>query len=231
MSSPWHKTPRPAPADFVRLAGTMKYEEARVFWGAGAATLMRWSRETGVKIGKKIKHVWPDDLAEIAEGKTIPQLAKALKWADETVRRRLEIEHPEIYAKCRVNARKDRPMPPDVPARCGTMTGNALKKHYHCASDTLTIWFKQAGTRPAPARKAFHIGPKPPKPVQEGALSRADLAMRYLQRVGYGACFPLRVRKSGMSGYRYLNRNWTDEELIEEARRRGFEREERRRAA
>jgi len=229
MSSPWHKTPRPAPADFVRLAGTMKYEEARVFWGAGAATLMRWSRETGVKIGKKIKHVWPDDLAEIAEGKTIPQLAKALRWADETVRRRLEIEHPEIYARCRANARKDRPMPADFPARCGTMTRNALKKHYHCASDTLSIWFKQAGLRPAPARKAFHIGPKPPKPVQEGALSRADLAMRYLQR--FSQCYPLRIHRKDLQGYRFMGRAWQDEELIAEAERRGWCLDEWRRVA
>lgn len=210
---------RPIPPDFERHYARHGGEECRKHYKCGHSTLARWIKETGVKRKPGSRYrPFPEDIAEIAAGKNMRQLAAALGWAAEVVHRRLKNELPEIYAGCLAVIRK--PPPADFQTRANGRTASYLAKEYGCGHRTIKRWADETGVRlRAPQVAGFFIGPKP-APVTDGLLSEAGKAMRYLQK--FGPCYPQSVLRSGASGYRYNSRVWRDEELIAEALRRGW---------
>lgn len=70
-----------------------------------------------------------------------------------------------------------------------------------------------------PARRP--AGQRIPLPAQTAPTSRADMAMRWLQR--FGPCYPMRVHMKALDDYMILGRRMPAAAVIAEAERRGWQ--------
>lgn len=251
--------PRPIPADFVEKIGTMNTFEAMEYFRTGDNQLRRWMRETGATSRGSIKRVLPDNIDELAKGRSIAQLAKLLGWPHGSLMKRLKTDRPDLHAACAwvgncssitalAKTQPPAPLTPpdDFEAMCERLTLTGLSQHYRRHADTIRRWLasssaeaRDAVTRNASRarsdngkdcmgkivaqRKQFQLRQIAADTSDKRPMSQADLAMRWLQHKG--VCYPRRVHGEQYGGYVFslCQTVLSADELIAEAKRRGWQ--------
>jgi hypothetical protein len=201
---------RAMPDDFVAVAKTMTIEQLMRHYRARHSLVKRWLSDIGHTGEKRLLRapVPADFLAQCKmNGKT------RLRAVYQCSERQIEywLEQAGDQARALVAAAGARAM-----VEAGRRNA-AMQKAARAAA-----------AKDAPKHNPVAMKPtgwKLPlvKDAQTSAVTRADQAMRWLQRkVPY--CYPLRVTCGGnIPGYRMLSRVWQADELIAEAERRGWQ--------
>lgn len=193
---------RPAPADLERRYMTMKRDELLVYYKCGDSTLARWLKEAGIKrkpsYFASLKKSLPANLAELAHGKNLRELAKIIGMTSEYLGHRLQQEAPAVYEHCRANSRRQKPIPDDF-AEVGMMLSTSrLAAHYKTGESTIKRWCqmmplewqreraagmqKRSATLNKPAHSRAKMTWAPVARIPEAAGDMASQAARYLQR-------------------------------------------------
>ncbi len=141
------------------------------------------------------RKVLPDDIDTTAQYMTVRGLAEHYKWSPHTMRAVLKRERPDLHAVAVENGLAYKR---DVGRRNGSLGAVAAR---------LAHIQKQ---REAKAGIAATKAP----------MRKVQLAARYLQK--WGSCYALSVRFPEREGYWFYGREWSDAELIAEAKRRGW---------
>lgn len=233
MSNPRRIALRPLPVNFERKFAALKSrQELREFYKCGDSTLTRWIAEAGLeKIGRGRPVTWPANLAEIAEGKSLTQLAEALGTSTTPVRRRLKREHPEIYEACRARGMevRMREAPDDLAQRAPEMTVNQLAEHYKTGRAVVERWLDDAGlkakrglkfawTLNATARRSGTLL-TPQAPADEASQAAHFLRRFYKPVYNIGK---VHEKKSLLDVYAVGNRRISTAEMMDLARSHGF---------
>jgi len=140
-----------------------------------------------------MRKVLPDDIADFAESMHIAELANHYGWSRHTMRVVLKRDRPDQFEKAIENGKESQ----RVIGRLSMQTENA---------------------KAAIKRRAEQRAKKVETPFVP--VEKVKLAMNYLRR--WGSCYPLSVREPGREGYWFYGREWSDSELMAEAKRRGW---------
>lgn len=226
-----HCDARPMPADFAGNARIMTQRELCQLYGAGTGVVRRWLTEARISRSKQRpmpadffknyhRMSWEDLQAHYAcSAHTMGRWVKQLGLAK------------SVGRYC---------LPPNIAELCETHNLTSLAREL--GWDVTTVkrrlrvdrpdlydmaqsnGVQQAGQQKKRISTPGHFAMKPmcARIEHHGVMSEADKAMRYLQRYGFGSCYPLRIYGKTLPGYRYMGRVWQDDELIAEAKRRGW---------
>lgn len=199
---------RAMPDDFATVANTMTTEQLMRHYRARHAIVKRWLADIGEKREKRLLRapVPADFMAQCKiNGKT--RLRAIYKCSE----RQIEYWLQEAGDSARA-------LVATAGARAMVEAGRRNAALQKAA--------RQAAAKDAPKRNPVAMKPtgwKLPvmKDVQTLPVSKADQAMRWLQRKG--PCYPLRIYGANLPGYRFAGRLWQADELIAEAERRGWQ--------
>lgn len=228
---------RPMPSDFRELAGGMTHTVARKHWRTSTLCVLRWYREAGIEPREPLKGVTrsaPKDFHVWAPVETSAQLCKRYRSSDLTVarwRRETGIAAPKyshVAAGKPPNGNKPRVIPDGFAKAAQTMTRSQLAKHFGAGETTIKRWAKEAGVklptgRPRAASKNGW-GHSKVVVIDTRDNSLASRAQSFLQRF-----YPVwRCNEDGTfnpagSHYRCDGITRTADEMIERARRKGFD--------
>lgn len=200
---------RAMPDDFVAVAKTMTIEQLMRHYRARHSLVKRWLSDIGQKGERRLLRapVPADFLIQCKlNGKT------RLRVVYQCSERQIEywLQQAGEQARALVAAAGARAM-----VEAGRRNA-ALQKAARAAAA------KDAPTKRNPVAMK-PTGWKLPlvKDAQTSPVTRADQAMRWLQRKG--PCYPLRIYGANLPGYRFSGRLWQADELIAEAERRGWQ--------
>lgn len=201
----------------------------------------------------------PDNIDELAKGRSIANLAKLLGWPHGSLMKRLKADRPDLHAACAwvgncssatalAKTQPPTPLTPpdDFELMCYRLTLTGLAQHYRRHPGTIRRWLGgvSADARDAVARNATyarsdggkqgankrHDHRKQPQLRQinsdmsdQRPMSQADMAMRWLQK--FGVCYPRRIHGDQYGGYVFslCQTVLTGDELVAEAKRRGWQ--------
>ena len=219
---------REMPAGFADDAKVMKLKDLRAKYGAGASTLKRWcdacQREPQLE-----RRTVPADFVAMAQTMTLRQLAAHYSANKRTIGKWLTQHGMSKAHKKWLPANIDELMKgrliTEVAAELG-LNRNTLSDMLRRERPDLYDAARQRGIRSSAAYRRTTVGQIVLKPMRTTVapapiMSQADLAMRWLQRVG--VCYPLRVYGRNLPGYRFMGRLWQADELVAEAKRRGWQ--------
>lgn len=211
---------------------------------SGSRTCAEWIR--GAADGRPFRprphrrRPMPTDLAELARNHSLSWLSRHYCAGKSTVQRWCaEAGVKPDPARC-----DRRPIPGDFAALAPTMTMTALVRHYGTHHDTVARWAAEVGVEPPPYRRPPPSATKP-EPTGyrrlSGTAKRSYIATHYHYRdvslEGRAAdhlrrwTFVFRCTEGGAADregefWRYGNRVMTGPELVERAKRHGFDPDE-----
>ena len=183
------------PDDFLEMSKVKSAKELEKHYGKSRRTITRWRKATGI-VRVVVYHAeLPDDIEVMAKALAPKDLARHYGWTIDSLRRMLKRDRPDLYA-----------------------LSVEVSNHNRRLRNQVT----SAGARAAAKRSRIqkrreqNLGLVAEKPPQ----AKVEVAMGYLRR--WGSCYPLRVRYPEREGFWFYGREWSDAELIAEAKRRGW---------
>ena len=183
------------PASFARDCKTLTVAELAVRHGKSERTIGRWRAFLGLCKKPIAPDDLPEDVEELAQFMSIKGMASHYGWGKDTFRTALKRLRPDLCKIAAANGVEER--------RAAGRTGG--KDAAKAAK------LKRLAERRAKGGNVALV--RPPE-------EKAVLAMSYLRP--WGSCYPLKVRYPERDGYWFYGREWTDEQLIAEAKRRGW---------
>ncbi len=168
----------------------------------------------------------PDDFEKVAKGKTLIQLAKHYKRSQSTIvawRRAKGIPGLKPVAPPKKKLARP-PAPAGFAAAARSMTENALRVRFHAGVAMIRHWCKEEGVTPLKPVKGSWGQARPAPMVDYRENSLAGKAAQYLQRFGP----VVRCDESGRLEGKHTH--WlrggrtilTDDEIMDRARRNGW---------
>lgn len=240
------KNTRPIPADWADVAPRSTQLELMAHYRCSDKCVRRWMAESGVNTKGANRRVWPANIEQIAEGKSVTDIARAIGWSRNTLDQRLKAEYPELHAKAvalgvsqhagAVAVRRE--VPDGFEAMCGKMSVSQLAMHYRASTVTVRKWLdvrphcaarvdmvasrNMAMAAKRARRQRYAHAPSKPQVGSEQvqAVTHVQQAMRYLQR--YAPCYPRSVHHPILEGYLFRGVVMTGAEIIAEATKRGW---------
>lgn len=222
---------RDVPADFAKVAPRMSHIALRSHYHAGAQTITRWLVEAGIATKGHAKPFMPvpDGFAALAGTMSNGALSRHFGVSDHTAARwRREVGLPLRFVP------QLKPVPPGFEAMATRLPRTQLAKHFSCSVDTIVRWAEETGTTLIQGYRGHNrsYGARNVSVIDTRNDSLASRAQTYLQRF-----YPVwRCDEQGRfdpkgSHFRCDGVTRTTEEMIERARRKGFDENEWRRAA
>jgi len=131
------------PAGFIAAYPHKTRAELIAYHGIGKSTYARWVKDAGLppKTNGNPSKPLPANIRELAAGKNITQLAKAIGFNKGTLTDRLAQQHPDILAACK-GQRTKQPIPADFATAGIEMSMIQLSEHYELSEATLRLWIK-----------------------------------------------------------------------------------------
>ena len=145
----------------------------------------------------------PDDFEQRCRWMNKTQLKKHYAVSLLIITRWIEESPPHVAEWVRANGR-------DACIQLGALGGRAKK---------IAVGITEKKPRFYPARRP--AGQRQPVPCQVAPMSRADMAMRWLQR--FGPCYPMRIHLKALDDYMILGCRMPAAAVIAEAERRGWQ--------
>lgn len=169
----------------------------------------------------------PDDFEEVAKGKTLHQLAKIYKRSQSTIvawRRAKGIPGLKPVYNPRKPIERP-PAPPGFAAAARTMTENALRIRFRAGQAMIRHWCKEQGVSPLKATRPSWGKATPAPVIDYRENSLAGKAAQYLQKFGPVVRCDAegRLDSKGTHWLRGGRTILTDDEIMDRARRNGFD--------
>lgn len=193
---------KPVPADLTaEVAAVLSTEVIAQRYDVHVTVARRWVQELG--LNKCQRFDLPANIAEIMAENTVRSGAKVLGVHEGTLRRLLRRDRPDLHKLALRNA-----------AVMLAERNAAMKRVAH---DVL----RQEPAKPRKLMPRAPSGQRQPVPCQSTPKTRADMAMRWLQR--FGPCYPMSVHLKALDDYMILGRRMSAAAVIAEAERRGWQ--------
>ena len=240
------KNTRPIPADWADVAPRLTQPELMAHYRCNDRCVRRWMAESGVNTKGANRRAWPADLEQIAIGKSVTDIARAIGWARNTLDQRLKAEYPELHAKAvacglaqnagAVAIRRE--VPDCFEGMCGKMSVSQLALHYRASTVTIRKWLavrphcaarvemvatrNMAMSAKKARRQRYSHAPSKPQVGSEQvqAVTYIQQAIRFLQP--HGVCYSRSVLHPKLEGYLFRGVVMTGAEIIAEATKRGW---------
>jgi hypothetical protein len=199
------------PSEFIEVAPTLSNAELAERYGVAENTITNWRRKCG--LSRSRQRVIPDDIAEMAKTMTLKDLALACGYGEGSrLGERLRCMGLDaVYQRALQNSDNQR--------RVLLLKQNIARRG---TGKKTKVEVKKPNPRGQPIKwNAMKLNVNE-RMERDHMVTRIQLAMRFLQWKGPGACFPMSVREAGSEDYWYVGRRWSAEELMEEATRRGW---------
>ena len=229
---------RPMPPDFLEVAPTLSQLGLRQHYKTGVDTVIRWLREAQVQslgVKRRKRFEVPSDFATYAPLMSNGALGfrygvsdhTAARWRDECgIAPYIEAARKGVILKR---------LPDDFADVARTMSRKRLRMHYGVGSEIIRRWCFEAGVNPPKPTQRFYR-----RQVERGTVvaidtrdgSEASRAQSWLQRYyPVWRCTPEGTFDPKGSHYRCDGIVRTQAEMIERAKRKGFNPDEWRQAA
>lgn len=202
---------RQRPEGFDERAPHMTTAEMRKEWACGNDAILRWLAEIGIKRAPTRAQPIPDGFADVAAHWTSADLQRHFGLSEHVVTRMRKVLGIDVRHRGNAMA-----IPDGFPSVARTMSGSFLCERFGVGMNTIRRWRNELGIVVQPGRRGVIRAP--------GTHSIEDSAANYLRRTA-----PVwRCRSDGQFDHR--GNNWrfgravlTGEDLIERARRKGFD--------
>lgn len=151
------RAPRPVPSDFAAVAVGKSRDELCDIYKAGKQTIARWRDEVAGKGKLRIRQPvqLPDNISELAQGKSIAGLAKVLNMHSATLWSVMKKQRPDLFEMCRANGNLAKVRHAVVAAGHATLerpgdfddvvSGMSIAqaaKHWGCGVKTIHKWLR-----------------------------------------------------------------------------------------
>lgn len=229
MSSPF----RPMPDDFLTLAPGKSHNWLRAHYTTGDKCVTRWLKEAGIAVAEgrsspKNKLPVPADFAAWAPKETSAELCLRYSVADGTVARwRREAGIPTPYM---TGERRLKPIPADFADKVRELGRNQAMHHYGVSGDLMGRWLRESGlavSRRAPIRFKRAAEKRLAVVCDNRDGSEASRAQSWLQRFyPVWRCDELGRFDPKGSHFRCDGITRTQDEMIERAVRKGWQRDD-----
>lgn len=199
------------PNEFAEVAQTMSNAELAERYGVAENTVTNWRRKCG--LARSRRRVIPDNIAEMAKTMTLKDLAHACGYGEGSrLGERLRCMGLDaVYQQALRNSDNER--------RVQLLKRNIARRG---TGKKAEVEVKKPNLPRQPIKwNAMKLNVNE-RMERDHMVTRIQLAMRFLQWKGPGACFPMSVREAGAKDYWYIGRRWSAEELMAEAARRGW---------
>lgn len=183
------------PDDFLEMSKIKSAKELEKHYGNSWRTITRWRKALGLTREVVYHAELPADIDVMAKNLAPKDLARHYGWTIDSLRRMLKSHRPDLYALSVEVSHFNR------------------KVRNQAASGLARAAAKRSRIQKRREQNLGLVAEKPPQ-------AKVETAMNYLRR--WGSCYPLRVRYPERDGYWFYGREWSDAELIAEAKRRGW---------